>query len=324
MTTTDKRSKNIAIWLIASAAITLIALITKAWFSTRGGSGGVGLLGVEECFSGRCEGMTWFSIKRAPADIQLFSLIGILAVGAAIAMAIHTAVMLLKGTPDKVMKLAPVAIVAAIAAAIFFLRLEVSDISRKISVSWGFFATIAGLVSIAIAGKRAQELIPAAPASAFTAPPGQAMVPFASGEVPPMYPYPLALQMGMTRYYGHLFLAPGRLYFVCVQQGGAWMAAIGAGLGGALGAALANAAGPNPSGAPVVTDPEVLVRAVQNHPGSLIMEPPQIGVIKQTLFWRLIKWNGKTLGLPRGLGRDLKPAIASWARAHGVRTQGFA
>ncbi|MEZ4366625.1 MAG: hypothetical protein R2939_10095 [Kofleriaceae bacterium] len=54
-----------------------------------------------------------------------------------------------------------------------------------------------------------------------------------------MTPFPVVLQHKMTRLHGHLFLAPGAMYFVCGKQGGAWAQAIGQGVGGALGRALA-------------------------------------------------------------------------------------
>jgi len=46
----------------------------------------------------------------------------------------------------------------------------------------------------------------------------------------------------MKRFHGHVFLPPNRLYFVCTKTGGAWAAAIGQGLGGAIAADLPPAA----------------------------------------------------------------------------------
>jgi len=63
--------------------------------------------------------------------------------------------------------------------------------------------------------------------------------------------------------------------------------------------------------------------AVAANEGSLIMEAPQIEEIKHTLFWRLIRWNGKKFGLPNGLPKPLKGELASWAQAHGVKTKGL-
>ena len=73
----------------------------------------------------------------------------------------------------------------------------------------------------------------------------------------------------MTRMHGHVFLAPGRLYFVCIKQGGAWMAAIGQGLGGAVGGALVGLAMPTVGGAPAIYDEAQLHTAVSQMPGSL-------------------------------------------------------
>lgn len=138
-----------------------------------------------------------------------------------------------------------------------------------------------------------------------------------------MTPYPLTLQLGMKRFHGHVFLAPQRLYFVCTKQGGAWAAAIGQGVGGLIGGAIAAAAAPRPGEAPPVVDEAAVAQAVQQHEGSLVMEAGQIEMIKHTIWWRLIRWNGKKFGLPNGLTKPLKSALGAWARDHGVTTKGL-
>jgi hypothetical protein len=131
------------------------------------------------------------------------------------------------------------------------------------------------------------------------------------------------MQLRMTRFHGHMFLAAGRLYFICEKEGGAWMAAIGQGLGGAIGGALVGLAASGPGQAPMVYDEGTLWNAATTMKGSLIMDAPQITQIKETLFWRLIRFGGNTYGLPRGLGKELKAALGPWAKYHNVKTKGF-
>ncbi len=138
-----------------------------------------------------------------------------------------------------------------------------------------------------------------------------------------MTPYPLTMQLGMKRFHGHVFLAPGKLYFVCSKMGGAWAAAIGQGLGGLVGAAIVAAATPKPGEAPPVIDEAALQDAVARQEGSLVMEASKIEVIKHTLWWRLIKWDGKKFGLPNGLSKPLKVALGEWAKTHNVQTKGL-
>ena len=138
-----------------------------------------------------------------------------------------------------------------------------------------------------------------------------------------MEPYPLTMQLGMKRFHGHVFLAPGKLYFVCSKQGGAWAAAIGQSLGGIVGGAIAAAASKKPGEAPDAVDEATLEKAVAENEGSLIMEAPQIEEIKQTMWMRLIRWNGKKFGLPNGLGKPLKAALGEWAKIHNVKTKGL-
>ena len=138
-----------------------------------------------------------------------------------------------------------------------------------------------------------------------------------------MTPYPLTLQLGMKRFHGHLFIAPARLYFVCEKQGGAWAAAIGQGIGGVLGGVIAGLATPGVGPGQLAIDETALQRAVAQHEGSLVMEPHDIQEIKETIWWRLIRWNGKKFGLPSGLGKELKRALGPWAAQHNVKSKGL-
>ena len=138
-----------------------------------------------------------------------------------------------------------------------------------------------------------------------------------------MTPYPLSLQLGMKRFHGHVFLAPGKLYFVCSKQGGAWGAAIGQGLGGAIGGAIAGFAQPTAGQAPPVIDEAQLQQAVAQNAGSVIMDATKIEEIKETIWWRLIRFDGKKFGLPSGLGKPLKQELGKWAVAHNVKQKGL-
>ncbi len=137
----------------------------------------------------------------------------------------------------------------------------------------------------------------------------------------PMVPYPLTMQLGIKRLYGHVFLAPGRLYFICNKS--SKLAAIGQGIGGLIGGAIAAAAVGKPGEAPPVIDEQTLQQAVAENEGSMIMDASQIEEIKETLWWRLIKFGGKKYGLPHGLGKPLKQALGPWATAHNVKTKGL-
>ena len=155
-------------------------------------------------------------------------------------------------------------------------------------------------------------------------PPDANVQPYPPPAPPALFPYPLSIQVGygMTRYHGHLFLAANRLYFINDKTGSAWGQAIGMGLGGAIGGALAGLASQGPNQSPGMVDEMTVYNAVAQREGSIIMEAPQITLIKHTLFMRLIKWNGKTVGLPNGMTKELRTALGHWARHHNVRTKG--
>lgn len=138
-----------------------------------------------------------------------------------------------------------------------------------------------------------------------------------------MTPYPLTMQLGMKRFHGHMFITPNKLYFVCNKVGGAWAATIGQGLGGLVGAAIVAAASPKPGEAPEAVNEAALREAVEKNEGSFVMEPPQIEMVKHTLWWRLIKWNGKKFGLPNGMSKELRAALGEWTRMHNVKSKGL-
>jgi hypothetical protein len=138
-----------------------------------------------------------------------------------------------------------------------------------------------------------------------------------------MTPYPLTLQLGMKRFHGHVFLAPNRLYFVCSKKGGAWASAIGQTVGGAIGGAIASVLQPTPGAAPQVIDEHQLQQAVAQNEGSMIMDAAKIEVIKETMWLRLIRFDGKKFGLPEGLGKPLKQELGKWAAANNVTTKGL-
>jgi hypothetical protein len=138
-----------------------------------------------------------------------------------------------------------------------------------------------------------------------------------------LVPYPLSLQLGMKRFHGHMFLARRRLFFVCSKQGGAWAATIGQGLGGLVGGAIAAAGSAKPGEAPPVVSEAELEKAVAEHAGSLILDADRIEMIKQTMWMRLIKWDGKKFGLPNGLGKPLKAALGQWVLENNVKSKGL-
>lgn len=138
-----------------------------------------------------------------------------------------------------------------------------------------------------------------------------------------MRPYPIIMQQRLTRLTGQMFLAPTRLFFICESTKGGMAVAIGRGVGGLIGGAIAAFGAPTPGQAPIVFDEPTLYRAAHERPGSLIMEPPQIRQIKHTLWWRGIWFDGKTYGLPEGLSKDLRHELGLWCQANGVRSKGL-
>ena len=142
----DKRARVAAIALLVCGVLLLVGLISRAWFSTRGGN--VGLIGLEECRGMMCRGVSWFDVKRAPTELKLFSTIGVVGIVAAFAFVMQAAVMLFKNNARKVMML-PLNIALAVAAFgsfSFFFHLTFGEMSRKLSVSWAGIVAMTGII----------------------------------------------------------------------------------------------------------------------------------------------------------------------------------
>jgi hypothetical protein len=140
---------------------------------------------------------------------------------------------------------------------------------------------------------------------------------------PSLKPFALIMQQRMTRLTGHMFVAPTRLYFICESQKGGLAMAIGQGVGGLIGGAIAGMFTPTPGQAAPVIDESMLLRAAQEKPGSLVMEPAQIKAIKETWMWRAIWFNGQTYALPKGLSKELNSELAAWCQANNVKNAGL-
>ncbi|MGE0868567.1 MAG: hypothetical protein AB7P03_08395 [Kofleriaceae bacterium] len=172
---------------------------------------------------------------------------------------------------------------------------------------------------------------PQAPGSGAWQPaPGLGMSPHATPplgqgqlQAAPLRPYPIVMQQRLTRLTGQMFLAPTRLFFVCESTKGGLAIAIGKGVGGLIGGAIAAFGAPTPGQAAPVIDEPTLYRAVQERQGSLVMEPPQIKQIKDTFWTHAIWFNGLTYALPEGLHKDLKRELGLWCQANGVKSAGL-
>jgi hypothetical protein len=80
---------------------------------------------------------------------------------------------------------------------------------------------------------------------------------------------------------------------------------------------------PTPGQAAPVIDEGMLFKAVQEKPGSLVMEPANIKAIKVTWLWRAIWYAGQTYALPKGLSKELNAELAAWCQANNVTNAGL-
>lgn len=147
----DPRARNAGYALIGTAAVVLLATVTKAWF-TAPGEGGLGLLGVEVCHRGACQSASWFDVPFVPAHVTMLATLALLASIATVARAGHTAVMLLRGTPEHIRLrwLGHATGIALVSVIGFVVSLALGDWTRGLSLGWSTIVGLAGLFATAI------------------------------------------------------------------------------------------------------------------------------------------------------------------------------
>ena len=125
----------------------------------------------------------------------------------------------------------------------------------------------------------------------------------------------------MTRLTGQFFLAPTRVFFLCESQKGGLAIALGKGLGGLVGGAIAALVTHSRSGAGD--------RRADVIPGG----PTNAGIdgdgaaavqsIKYTMWTRGIFYGGNTYALRDGLSKDLRQELGLWCQANNVMAKGL-
>lgn len=156
----DSRARVAAIALFACAAIVLVGLVTKSWFTPERGEGGLGLTGVEVCRGDRCQSAAWGDLPRVPSDLPIIAWMGLLGGVAAAGFAAYAGVMLLAGRADKIpMKVFNVILgLAAFGTTMFAMRVY-TEMSKDVSLGWSGLVALGGLLGIgAIAKLRVQPL----------------------------------------------------------------------------------------------------------------------------------------------------------------------
>jgi hypothetical protein len=143
----DASAKPAAIVLFVSAAAMLVGVASYSWFSK--GSNGVGLAGVQECFSIACKTTMWSDLARAPAEYALFGYVGLLSLVGAIALSIHAGVRLVQNQARlaKVRALNACLGIAAFCTVSFWMRLQFGELGHRLTAGYAGFVAIAGVIA---------------------------------------------------------------------------------------------------------------------------------------------------------------------------------
>jgi hypothetical protein len=152
----DASAKTAAIALFVSAAAMLIGAGSFSWFSR--GANGVGLAGVQECFSFSCKTTMWSDLHRAPGEYALFGYVGLLSLVGAIALSIHAGVVMLqnRASKAKVKALNAFLGIAAFSTVSFWMRLQFGELGHRLTVGYAGIVAIAGVI---VAGTLAHRTV---------------------------------------------------------------------------------------------------------------------------------------------------------------------
>jgi hypothetical protein len=147
----DNRTRAIGFAVLGIAGVVLLATVTKSWFIA-GPRGGLGLLGLESCRLGSCQSVSWLDIPGVPPQFKLFAVTALLASFATVAMLVHTAIMLLHGTPERVRTrwLGHSVAFAMVGTLGFVGWLAFGDWTRGITLGWSTATGLAGLFAAGI------------------------------------------------------------------------------------------------------------------------------------------------------------------------------
>ena len=155
----DSGARTAAIVLFVSAAAMLVGIASFSWFSK--GDNGVGLAGVQECFSRACHTTMWSDLSRAPGEYALLGYVGLLALLGSIGLSIHAGVVLLQNqaAKAKVRALNAFLGIAAFATVSFWMRLQFGELGHRLTVGYAGIVAIAGVIAAgAVAHRNVRRL----------------------------------------------------------------------------------------------------------------------------------------------------------------------
>jgi hypothetical protein len=148
----DPRLKTAGIAILVSAAVLMVGMLTKSWFTATGKDGGLGLLGLEACRKGVCQSISWFDVPRVPSEIPIFATTALIACATTFVLLIHTGVKLLQGSALAVrLHLLIGAFTCSILGSIAFVAtMTTGTNARGLSLGWSTIVAFAGLLATAI------------------------------------------------------------------------------------------------------------------------------------------------------------------------------
>ncbi|MBL0047106.1 MAG: hypothetical protein IPP32_03305 [Bacteroidetes bacterium] len=139
-----------------------------------------------------------------------------------------------------------------------------------------------------------------------------------------MNAYTIKLSNGRNTFLGKLIIADNALYFLCSSKGNALLESAGRSIGGLSGYVIKALADPSTSGElPSEINETELVNFASQLPNSIVFEANKIEKIQDTWLVKMIKWDGKKIGVPSGFSKSLKAELIPWSLKHGIATKGL-
>lgn len=135
-----------------------------------------------------------------------------------------------------------------------------------------------------------------------------------------MKAYPFVITKKMKTYHGNLVIGDKALYFFSSGKVNVLKAGILKSESKELNAIVNGRKNDEYDGPKAM---EELNKAIAESEDNIKFDAHKIDKIQQNWLMKKIGYDGKTIGLPNGISKELKEALKPWAQKNGVKTVGF-
>jgi len=138
-----------------------------------------------------------------------------------------------------------------------------------------------------------------------------------------MHGYKMKINQKMTTLTGQMFIGENKLYFISEGSENVLKKAVGKGIGGIVGAGISSRSNSKThEGIDGDFSEEELQKFVSEIPDSTVFEANKISLLRHDWMIRMMKYDGKNVGMPDGFPKEIQKPLGEWARKFNIKTKG--